>query len=566
MKKVLSLLLLLFWGFSSLWGQENPYSPEGIVNVSIRNDNGKSKIYPSNYANGIKMSDINNLYGDNWVFAYLGRVNGLSDITESPKNGWTAKVTAKEGCGYVAYYNGDYNNRFYVRIFIETLIVNKSREVIGAEISYQCPFISDSKRKEMIVEQAKRDSINNAQSKKPLRGQAKLDSIYNAQRIFWNGERLPDKVLRKHLLSQYDKDKDGILSQEEVEEIKHILLGGGILSVGKVKSLEGIANLVNLEELELDGMSIENSIILNNTKLKRFSISKNEYIINKVDLALCGNMSKVIIKNCGIGKLNLSETKKLDTLTVEYSKIDTVLLRNCQKLKEVQLYRNSGSVLNLENCTSLESVSVDGFTTKGGFANINANGCSSLKDLQLDYNMLISLNLKGCSGLKRLSLLDTNLSTLNISDCVQLYELDARGTKISRLDLLTNSQLENLFCHGSENLSLINLAACKKLKRMGVSGVNNLDLTTALELTEIEISGELTELNVSNCKKLEAINISAPKLKQLDISKCADNLRFFWVENCPLLKVIYVNSNQKNNLEENWKDGIPPHTKINIKN
>lgn len=109
---------------------------------SLQNDDKTDIIIPSCNGDGLKMDNINNLYGDYWGFCLVGTVNGLADITE--KQYCTAqKIALRKGCGYIARHNDGRGDDIFVRIYVAELVVNKDKEIIGATLLYESNYRQD---------------------------------------------------------------------------------------------------------------------------------------------------------------------------------------------------------------------------------------------------------------------------------------------------------------------------------------------------------------------------------------------------------------------------------------
>ena len=121
--------------------------PEGTITLLVRNySNGSTQIPVYNYSFGI--DNGNNFYSMNnvFLFASVGAVSGLGNVTKIPDSGWTTTLAVTPGNGYVAacwdrYPNNSVSRITFARIYVDSWTTAAgSGGIIGAEIKYQYPF------------------------------------------------------------------------------------------------------------------------------------------------------------------------------------------------------------------------------------------------------------------------------------------------------------------------------------------------------------------------------------------------------------------------------------------
>ena len=115
--------------------------PQGTVLVSMRNaNNGTTGVYPDGYdpSDFFYIDGGDNFVSGNyrWVFANVGKVNGLGDVKAISTSGWAQQVAVIPGYGYVGKH---YPNN-YIRIYVVDYIESTSGGIIGAIVKYQSPF------------------------------------------------------------------------------------------------------------------------------------------------------------------------------------------------------------------------------------------------------------------------------------------------------------------------------------------------------------------------------------------------------------------------------------------
>ncbi len=67
----------------------------------------------------------------------VGRVSGLSKVTDIPTSGWTSKVSIKEGHGYIIRGSKNGKDYRYARVYVVDQFTGTSGGIIGATIRYE---------------------------------------------------------------------------------------------------------------------------------------------------------------------------------------------------------------------------------------------------------------------------------------------------------------------------------------------------------------------------------------------------------------------------------------------
>ncbi len=141
MKKLILLLACAGLCTVEAFTQDVIVKPAGAQIQSLRNDGKSEIIIPGCEEDGLRMDDINNLYGNNWSFYLVGTVEKLSDITVKPPCS-ASKIGLQKGCGYVACYNSGRGNK-YVRLYVTKWLPAKWTKITGRTI----PMNGDYQRK-----------------------------------------------------------------------------------------------------------------------------------------------------------------------------------------------------------------------------------------------------------------------------------------------------------------------------------------------------------------------------------------------------------------------------------
>ena len=308
---------------------------------------------------------------------------------------------------------------------------------------------------------------------------------------------IPDAKFKAYLLSHFDTNKDGEISESEARKITNIQCS----SLG-ISSLSGIEYFPNLNTLTCDNNNLTSLPISANTKLGSLNCYDNN--ITSLDVSHCVELKRLICATNNITTLNLTKNKALTHLDCGYNKIATLNIRNSPLLSIVICTGNPSSVEVFLNNTQnpsvtgghkvypssadvkfedavFESYIIDMFDTNRdgaistaeaeavtGKIDIKGYGVKSLKGLeqfvnlrQLDISdnqIMGALNLSANVKLTNIVCSDNNITSLNVSGCPSLLFLMCPGNKISSvLDLTSNESLVYLNCEENYSLKSVKL-------------------------------------------------------------------------------------------------------------
>lgn len=522
MKKLTLLIICTCFSMLYTYSQDVIYKPEGALIQSLRNDD-ESEIMIPGCNDGLKMDNINNLYGNYWGFYLVGTVDNLSNITVKPYCS-ARRIALQKGCGYVANYN-DGRGDVYVRIYVTKMVTSTSGEIIGATLLYQ----------------------TNYQSKYEMERAAQARAEREASKIFWNGGAVPDATLRKILLGKFDTDNDGKISQVEAAKKNSLQIQGG----SRMTFYEtGIANLTGLTSLTFTETNIAGEIKPSLPNLHRFVLQGNGPTISLLDLTGCQNIDTVKVGRVDIDKMNLRNCKSLRSLDFSskyYTTINELLdVSGCTALSgDIDLYGVRGKSFDFSGNTGILQLS-----NIPQFCDVNLSGCTSLNYLSgyegpKGYE-LKKLNLERCYQLRDIHFVDYTLSELNLSDCINIERLSLKNLALSELDLSKNRKLSSVTLDSTaiktldlSNMKHLSTLSCYDgdLKALNVSGCDSL---WSLWCN----SNKLESINLANCHNLKELYCHNNKLMALDVSDC-DSLQFLHCYRNPSLAFLDVTHNSK---------------------
>ena len=208
-----------------------------------------------------------------------------------------------------------------------------------------------------------------------------------------------------------DSNNDGILQKNELNSIENLILKFNYGSPIKYVDLTGIENFGNVKSLKISGtidyIQVDNVLNSENLSYDFTSLRKLEYL-------------------------------KISYLGTEY--FDNINVSGLNKLTEIDLSQNRP---------------MDYYTERNKFLNINMEGCSNLKSLNIT-NSFINIDFCQIPSLEKLNMFYLEGGEPDVFDfhcLVNLKWLDISENRINKLILKNSSVLETLICQdiGSED-------------------------------------------------------------------------------------------------------------------
>ena len=213
-----------------------------------------------------------------------------------------------------------------------------------------------------------------------------------------NDYSFPDSELRTYVSDNFDLDRDGYLSDAEIESATQII------TYNDISSFDGIQYLTNLE------------------------------VIN------CMNLSSPT-------SIEVRPLKKLDTLLLSGAPLTHIELYNCTELKKLDLSHSKFTYLDLNSNTKLEELTLIAVP----ITQLNIEACHNLWTIEVSGTKLSHLDISGqASVLESLSCGNTNISYLNLSQCRNLNTLNVSGCRLYALDL-SNTQVTSDTIYAQDN-------------------------------------------------------------------------------------------------------------------
>ena len=100
--------------------------------------------------------------------------------------------------------------------------------------------------------------------------------LVHAEEITINGTNFPDEVFRNYISVNFDINKNNILSDTEINEVKQINVSSTNLNYKEIYNLQGIAYFTNLEVLDCSDNKLISLDLSKNIKLIEVYCENNQ--------------------------------------------------------------------------------------------------------------------------------------------------------------------------------------------------------------------------------------------------------------------------------------------------
>lgn len=235
-----------------------------------------------------------------------------------------------------------------------------------------------------------------------------------------NDTNFPDDDFRD-LVTNYDSDTDGWLSEEEIANVTEIQYGFG----GVPANMEGIRYFTSMETL-----------LLNN----------NNYTLTTLDVHDLPALKYLVLGALpALESVNASGCTALVFVRAQYEmgSLCHVNFSNCPSLQELTLNETAFTAFDASEYESLQKLLMYNNTQ---LSSLTIKNNHNLTFLECDYSPLASLDLSGNTELIYLSCEGNQLTSLDLSNNTKLTSLSCEGNQLTSLDLSGLPKLEKVYC------------------------------------------------------------------------------------------------------------------------
>lgn len=274
-------------------------------------------------------------------------------------------------------------------------------------------------------------------------------------------DNFPDANVRKALSENFDKNKDMVLSEEEIVAAKKLSLDlskesfeidiRGISKLRYVKDVYiEVQRIKNIEELEAMPQLISLGLWTSNRSI---DISKN---INLRELFLKMPLDKMvdINENRKLKKLTLwgaHDMKKITILNspelrhlyLNFYNCEDVTIKNCSKLLKVIIDSIKVKKLKLKKLPKLEVLEIEGAKK---LKKLTLPSLPKLKQFEIDKNYLKKFNFKKMPNLKILTVTGARkIKKIDLRPLKKLRELTWKNGKLQKIQFGKKKKLDRMY-------------------------------------------------------------------------------------------------------------------------
>ena len=374
----------------------------------------------------------------------------------------------------------------------------------------------------------------------------------------------PDEIFRKYITENIDKDKNGVLSQQERENVKKIMMYDHVYILDELAlkkalhntrpkpyeqiDLQGIQYFTNLEQLSVYADRIYHlSLAEQNKRLKNLILEGNKEGI--FDIPKISSLKSLSLRAGEMQEINISKVRNLESLKIynaSQRKLKLDLKKN-KKLKEVELSSLSKkkSKLDFSKNNRLEKLELNINYSRMIFSKKN-----HVKKIHMTVKQTgRKQTIKNLKNLKRLEVdfeNKDNVRKFTVSNCPKLKTVLMEGkAKVKTVNLSKMKELKSVDIYIGKSLREIHFEKTPNVKDMGMSGMNikkvninslkkldylyayrcglkKVDLRNLKQLEDLQWRyGKCEKMLFGNNKKLLWVDISHNKIKgKLNLSRC----------------------------------------------
>ena len=187
----------------------------------------------------------------------------------------------------------------------------------------------------------------------------------NAEGIALDETNFPDYYFRLDVYYNFDVDRDGFLSEAEIERGTYLNIGNGPSEITSVKGIEFLTNL------------------------SYFDISSNR--ISSMDLSQNTSLVRLFCQGCNLSELDLSHCKNLIELDCSDNALTSLDVSCCESIQHIKCAHNQ---LN----------------------SINLSGCGALQFLTCNDNQLTKLDISDSTSIQGICCNNNNLASIDVSN------------------------------------------------------------------------------------------------------------------------------------------------------
>ncbi|MDE6352940.1 MAG: hypothetical protein K2K88_07380 [Muribaculaceae bacterium] len=159
----------------------------------------------------------------------------------------------------------------------------------------------------------------------------------------------PDESFRNYVLANFDRDKNGVISEDEAIKVTEVQVRGK-----NIKSLEGIQYFPNLEILDCSYNQLTTLDVLKNTALTELQCQGN--LLNSLDVSKNAALTELYCQGNRLTSLDVSGCTALTMLSCSLNQLATLDVSKNTALTELHCWDNKLTTLDVSWNTELNKL------------------------------------------------------------------------------------------------------------------------------------------------------------------------------------------------------------------
>jgi len=247
-----------------------------------------------------------------------------------------------------------------------------------------------------------------------------------------------------------DLNNDGEIQVSEAANIRDINIYSSNGNAFQISSIEGVKSFTNLEYLDVsDCPGILSVDISGMQKIKLVSFMNN-INMTSANFTGCPLLENINVSNSAIVNLDVSNLPKMNVLTCNGGKLQTINYAGSTTMKYLLCSDNEISSIDVSSLVDLYSFNITGNL----LTSLDVSNLTKLETLSCPANQLTSINLQNTPKLKYLEASFNNLSSLTINQSPILNYLRIINNQLTTIDLSAVPLLQTLFLNNNQLTSL----------------------------------------------------------------------------------------------------------------
>ena len=247
-----------------------------------------------------------------------------------------------------------------------------------------------------------------------------------------------------------DLNNDGEIQVSEAANIRNINIYSSNGSSFQISSIEGIKSFTNLEYLDVSDCPGVLSVDISGMQTVKLASFTNNINMTSANFTGCPLLENINVSNSAIVNLDISNLPKMNILTCNGGKLQTINYAGSTTMKYLLCSDNEISSIDVSSLVDLYSFNITGNL----LTSLDVSNLTKLETLNCPANQLTSINLQNTPKLKYLEASFNHLSTLNLNQSPALNYLRIINNQLTSIDLSNVPLLQTLFLNNNQLTSL----------------------------------------------------------------------------------------------------------------